>query len=163
MINDDDDFGRHRSDPDANHTTGRSRHRADLADDFRRLDAAQRAAAAEAGPLGRALIEASRAATYDRLAPLVAEVDRTWTPGSVANTFADTVPNTPADRTLRFDRDTRPPTSAGTVPTITTDTDHTGAQLPTLLVERPGDRNRIVDIVVKAAQVVRHPRRRRQV
>lgn len=153
MIND-DDAGRHRSDPDASRTAGRSRHRDDLAEDFRRLDAAQRGAAAAASPSGRALIESSRAATYHRLAPLVAELDRTWNPASAPTTAASDV------HPSRF---IRPPTAADTGPTITTDADHTGVQLPTLLVERTGDRNRIVDIVVNAVQVVRHPRRRRQV
>ncbi len=148
----------HHADPDADRTIGRPHHRQDLAEDFRRLDAAQRAAAAAASPTARALIEASRAATYNRLAPLVADLDRTWTPATPSTL-----------RSSRRDWYTRSATSpediaaTDTVVDMATDTDGTELIDGTNGTDATAlNRNRIIEVVVKAAHVIRHPRRQRQ-
>lgn len=144
--------GHHHPDSDAYRSGGRSRHLESLTEDFRRLDAAQRNAASTASPLGRALIESSRAATYQRLAPLVAELDRTWTPAPA--------PDTPGGSTSSTDGHTRPPISAAAFETVTTiDAD---VAVSASFAKRPEHRTRIVEILTRAVQVARHPRRHNQ-
>ncbi|PKZ62835.1 hypothetical protein CYJ73_25000 [Gordonia terrae] len=151
MINND---GRHRNDSDAFRSGGRSRHLENLTEDFRRLDAAQRDAASTASPLGRALIESSRAATYQRLAPLVADLDRTWTPASAP------APDRRGGSTSSTEGSTRPLIPATAFEAITTiDTD---AAVSVSVAKRPESRTWVVEILTRAVQVARHPRRRSQ-
>lgn len=106
----------------------------DLATQFQRLHSSQRDRAAAASPLGRALIESTRASTYDRIAPLVARIDPTWEPRP-----DETIP-------------TRPPWNSAPA---------CGIDLDAPASTDGDNRNKIVTLIVKTTNAIRHPRRRR--